>query len=131
MIGISETRNPRLANIFYRLKFIEAYGKGIPRIMENYSKAAVKPKINAMDNAFQMILPNQTYSMPKTSETLMDRCYRLVGEYLDGHEYITKDEAAALFGTQSARAYVILENLVSQNLFSTSKIGRKKIYFRR
>jgi len=33
MIGVSQCRNEKLANIFYRLKLIEAYGTGISKIM--------------------------------------------------------------------------------------------------
>ena len=128
LIGISETRNKKLADVFYRLKYIEAYGTGIPRIMENYADFAVKPQINVFDNTFQIIIPNQTYVRPQKTETLSERCQRLVNEYLDNHEYITKEDAAVLFGTQPPRAYVILEDLVSRGLFFTSKIGRKKIY---
>ncbi|MBQ1919280.1 MAG: putative DNA binding domain-containing protein, partial [Selenomonas sp.] len=32
MLGISLCRNPKLANIFYRLELIEAYGTGLPKI---------------------------------------------------------------------------------------------------
>ena len=35
--GISSTRNPNLANIFYRLGYVESYGTGIGRIMDSYN----------------------------------------------------------------------------------------------
>ena len=41
-LGISVCRNPHLANIFYRLQLIEAYGTGIKKIMVDRGKI-VKP----------------------------------------------------------------------------------------
>lgn len=58
MMGISVCRNVKLANIFYRLELIEAYGTGIQKIMNAYDMSAVKPRIETSDNAFKVILPN-------------------------------------------------------------------------
>lgn len=58
MLGVSVLRNQHLANIFYRLKLIEAYGTGILKINECYADCAVKPQIEASSNAFKIILPN-------------------------------------------------------------------------
>ena len=56
-IGISSTRNPNLANIFYRLGYIEAYGTGIPRIMKLYLHKGV-PEIKVTDALFFISLPS-------------------------------------------------------------------------
>jgi ATP-dependent DNA helicase RecG len=32
MLGVSVLRNDRLAHVFYRLRLIEAFGTGIPRL---------------------------------------------------------------------------------------------------
>lgn len=58
MMGISVCRNVKLANVFYRLELIEAYGTGILKIQEAYSGTGKKPKIETSDNAFKIILPN-------------------------------------------------------------------------
>ena len=57
-LGISQPRNPKLANVFYRLRLIEAYGTGILKIKEAYSKTIQKPVFEITDNAFKIILPN-------------------------------------------------------------------------
>jgi ATP-dependent DNA helicase RecG len=61
MIGISQSRNENLANVFYRSKLIEVYGTGITKIFESYKDYEVEPVINALDSAFQVILPNTNY----------------------------------------------------------------------
>lgn len=58
MMGISVCRNVKLANIFYRLELIEAYGTGIRKIREAYSETGKKPEIETSENAFKIILPN-------------------------------------------------------------------------
>ena len=58
MMGVSVCRNEKLANVFYRLELIEAYGTGILKIMEAYSGTGKEPQIETSDNAFKIILPN-------------------------------------------------------------------------
>ena len=57
-MGISVCRNVKLANVFYRLELIEAYGTGILKIMGAYKGTGLKPQIETSDNAFKIILPN-------------------------------------------------------------------------
>ena len=58
MLGLSVCRNPKLANVFYRLELIEAYGTGMKKIMGAYENSNKKPVIETTDNAFKIILPN-------------------------------------------------------------------------
>ena len=58
MVGISVCRNQDLANVFYRLHLIEAYGTGMGKIMKAYESMQVKPVIETTKNAFKKILPN-------------------------------------------------------------------------
>ena len=57
-LGISVCRNPHLANVFYRLQLIEAYGTGIKKIMDSYFGKGKQPSIICSNNAFKIILPN-------------------------------------------------------------------------
>lgn len=58
MMGISVCRNVKLANVFYRLELIEAYGTGIRKILDSYEGTGMTPQIETSDNAFKIILPN-------------------------------------------------------------------------
>lgn len=60
-LGVSVLRNQYLANIFYRLRLIEAYGTGILKINECYDDYAVKPIIETTSNAFKITLPNTNF----------------------------------------------------------------------
>lgn len=57
-LGVSVCRNPKLANVFYRLELIEAYGTGIRRTMDSYREYGMKPIIETSPNAFKVTLPN-------------------------------------------------------------------------
>ncbi len=61
MAGASIQRNPHLANIFYRLEYIEAYGTGIRKIRECYQGTGAEPTFLLTDNACKVILPNLNY----------------------------------------------------------------------
>ena len=43
MLGLSVCRNPKLANVFYRLELIEAYGTGMRKIMKSYENSGKEP----------------------------------------------------------------------------------------
>ena len=69
MMGISVCRNVKLANVFYRLELIEAYGTGILKIMEAYAGTGKEPEIETSDNAFKIILPNLNAPEPDAAPT--------------------------------------------------------------
>ena len=58
MNGISQLRNRKLAEVFHRLNFIEAYGTGIRRIFALYGECHQKPEIVVAPNSFKLVLPN-------------------------------------------------------------------------
>ena len=58
MVGLSVCRNQNLANVFYRLKLIEAYGTGMRKIIKAYKTQEAQPVIESKKNAFKIILPN-------------------------------------------------------------------------
>ncbi len=54
---VSKPRNPILANIFFRLKYIEMFGTGILRIKQLYQDSTIKPDFKIYDNSITVILP--------------------------------------------------------------------------
>lgn len=60
--GLSVCRNEKLANIFYRLKLIEAYGTGLKKIRNAYNNSAFKPEFSAGPGSFRVVLPNMNYN---------------------------------------------------------------------
>ena len=54
---LSVLRNRNLANVFYRLGFVEIFGTGITRIKQVYFEALIKPSFEVSENAIQIVLP--------------------------------------------------------------------------
>ena len=121
MMGISVCRNPDLANVFYRLQLIEAYGTGMKKIMGAYADAAVQPRITATNNAFKIILPNVN-AMPKAVETpnkiekaavlVSDSNEEKVLRFLAERQAITRKETQVLLDVSQSTAGRILKAMV-------------------
>lgn len=122
MLGVSVCRNPHLANVFYRLQLIEAYGTGIKKIIGAYADASVQPQITATNNAFKIVLPNLNFTIKtedtsntteeKTDSTL-DSNEKKIIQFLAEHQIITRKEAQTLMNVSQSTAGRILKAMVS------------------
>lgn len=54
---ISVLRNRNLANVFYRLGFVEIFGTGITRIKQLYEEGLKKPDFEVSENTIKIVLP--------------------------------------------------------------------------
>ena len=54
---LSVLRNRNLANVFYRLGFVEIFGTGITRIKQLYVDGLIKPDFEVSENAIEIVLP--------------------------------------------------------------------------
>ena len=54
---LSVLRNRNLANVFYRLGFVEIFGTGITRIKQLYAESMIKPDFEVSENAIRIVLP--------------------------------------------------------------------------
>lgn len=121
MMGVSVCRNPHLANVFYRLQLIEAYGTGMKKIMGAYANALVQPKIKTTNNAFKILLPNVNFT-PKAAEVhkdfekaanlALDSNEEKVLQFLREHLMITRKETQTLLEVSQSTAGRILKAMV-------------------
>lgn len=121
MIGVSVCRNPHLANVFYRLQLIEAYGTGMKKIMGAYANALVQPKIKTTNNAFKIILPNVNFTpkaaevhkdFEKAADLALDSNEEKVLQFLREHLMITRKETQTLLEVSQSTAGRILKAMV-------------------
>ena len=121
MMGVSVCRNPHLANVFYRLQLIEAYGIGMKKIMGAYANALVQPKIKTTNNAFKIILPNVNFTpkaaevhkdFEKAADLALDSHKEKVLQFLREHLMITRKETQTLLEVSQSTAGRILKAMV-------------------
>lgn len=137
MLGVSVLRNPRLANVYYRLRLIEAYGTGMLKINECYAEYDCKPKFEVSDNAFKLTLPNVNYHVPKTVSKRKtparvkraDDRTELVLALFEKQETITRKDIEAALGVSQATAVLVLRNLVAKGLVAKEGSGKNTCYY--
>ncbi|MCL2813838.1 MAG: putative DNA binding domain-containing protein [Oscillospiraceae bacterium] len=125
MLGISQTRNEKLANIFYRLKHVEAFGTGIQKIMSLYADELRKPEIIVSDGAIVAELPNVNYGVPNAKNNNGQAQHNQVLEFMEKNNEITAKDIEKILDVKSARAYKILKEMVCNEIII--KYGKKYI----
>lgn len=143
MIGISVCRNQDLANVFYRLHLIEAYGTGMGKIMKAYESMQVKPVIETTKNAFKIILPNinakyetenatvktksGTPVTVHTEKELSDKEEKIL-EYARKHGAITRNDVIGLLEVSASTAARVIRKMVKTNLLEQKGKARNTHY---
>lgn len=124
MLGASIPRNKKLANLFYRLKLIEAYGTGMPKIISCYKECYTKPTIEVSDNAFKITLPNMNLAGKEImtgSLTVKEKaCYEL----FKGERELTRKQVESSLTVSQPFAVKILNGLVDKKLID--RVGKGK-----
>ncbi len=144
MAGISVCRNQELANVFYRLHLIEAYGTGLSKIQKAYEGMEEKPQITTTSNSFKIILPNinrkfeaeasieaVTASVTEgkaedTSRT--DDASQKILQYARAQGEITRADVEKLLGISTATAARRIRNLVERKQLKQIGTARNTKY---
>ena len=127
--GISQPRNPTLAEVFHRLRLIESYGTGIRRIFTLYRDCEKKPEIIVTPNTFKLILPNRNYySTDKSEEKALNDQQRTILQHIERNGAITEETVQKLLGVKRTRAYVILKEMRDSGLIEVQGRGQNKKY---
>lgn len=145
MAGISVCRNQDLANVFYRLHLIEAYGTGISKIIGAYADEEEKPVIETTRNTFKIILPNinamrekvrisELEAKEENPETNKEDTQELsseeeqVLEYAGKHEDFTKNDVVSLLKVSASTATRVIRGLVERNFLKRNGKARNTYY---
>ena len=126
--GISQPRNKNLAEVFHRLKLIEAYGTGIRRIYKLYENCSVQPCIEVTHNTFKMILPNMNVAEPLTTKTYLTPQKEHILDFISKNGQITEAEIMELLGVKRTRAYTVAKQMCDENLIVAVGRGKNKKY---
>lgn len=139
-LGVSVLRNENLANIFYRLKLIEAYGTGILKMNECYEEYFVKPAIHVSDNAFKIVLPNTNYHRETSGvrESLTwntgiaiprDRRCEAVIALCRKQGFVVRKDVQRMLGISQPTAILLLREMVENGILVKRGAARNLCYY--
>lgn len=144
LVGLSVCRNQNLANIFYRLQLIEAYGTGIRKIMKAYEGTGEKPIIETTKNAFKITLPNinakyELNIVPKDNNILLREPSILDVVEIDEDEHkimelagnkgdITRNDVEELLKVSASTASRTLRRMTKRNILKQHGKARNTKY---
>ncbi|MCL2865324.1 MAG: putative DNA binding domain-containing protein [Lachnospiraceae bacterium] len=130
MLGVSILRNRNLANIFYRLNLIEAYGTGVPKIIESYDDLVQKPRFDVTDNAFKIALPNRNFYVEKEIEQIVEKDFnktereeQVLGLF-NTRKFIVRKDVEKIVGVSQATAIMLLREMLQKGLLEKVGDGR-------
>lgn len=126
--GISQPRNKNLAEVFHRLKLIEAYGTGIRRIYKLYENCSMQPCIEVTQNTFKMILPNMNSADSKSKNSHITPQKEQILDSISRNGQITEDEIMELLGVKKTRAYTLAKEMCDEKLMVCEGRGVNKKY---
>lgn len=134
MMGLSVCRNQNLANVFYRLQLIEAYGTGMRKIMKSYEMTEKKPIIETTNNAFKIVLPNvnaqnemEESIEPKTASALNKNENKVLA-LAKRNDYVTRADVEKQLETSASTASRLLRRMVENDLLAQHGQGRSIKY---
>lgn len=139
-LGVSVLRNQHLANIFYRLRLIEAYGTGILKINESYDEHTVKPVIETTNNAFKITLPNSNYQVENQGFLITGKANSSISGKKDARiatilklcqdqGSIVRTDVEKALGVSQATAILLLRGLVDDGVLVKKGKGRNLRYY--
>ena len=128
LAGISVCRNQDLANVFYRLHLIEAYGTGISKIMRAYAGQNTLPRVLVTKNTFKIVLPNINEQAERIAvveqkaaggidadKKKLGAEEKVILTYAETHDSIKSKNVMELLGVSASTALRLLKRLVMSN----------------
>lgn len=122
---ISQLRNPILANVFFRLKYIEMFGTGIKRINESYKDFAVKPNFEIFENSIKITLPIIATKLFLTTDE------KIVMDIFKDGSILSSSEIVEMTGFKKDKLNRLLKKLVQKNYIEIVGNGRGTKYLKK
>ena len=123
--GMSIPRNPIVANIFFRLDYIEQFGTGVVRINAAYEDLPAKPSFEIRENSLAVTLPfgaAQPTRLTAGESAMLDE--------MSCNLLLSRRELEARTGFGKDKTVRLLNSLVSRGLVVKEGTGRGRKYRR-
>lgn len=125
MLGVSRSRNEKLANVFFKLRYVEAYGTGIEKIQGDYEHTGITPRFEVSDNGFLLMLPNKSIASCG-KKTMTDR--EMIYDFILKNGRVTRAEIQEEFGFKLTKTRNILLQLEQENKIIRQGNGKGTFY---
>ncbi|MDO5096850.1 MAG: ATP-binding protein [Peptostreptococcaceae bacterium] len=119
---ISLLRNPILANVFFRLRYIEKFGTGIRRINYSYENSIIKPEYQIYENSITIILP-----LFDEEKEVLSADEKAIFDLLNGRS-LSRAEIQTQSRMNKDKVIRILNNLIEKNTIQRIGTGRGTKY---
>lgn len=120
--GISVLRNPVLANVLFRLHYIESFGTGIRRIRDAYYESASKPEFDVQQNSIRIKLPVVLKKNTLTADE------QLIADRLSEYGSMNSRQIADATGFSRDKTIRLLNRLIQKNGIKRTGNGRSTKY---
>ena len=119
---LSVLRNRNLANVFYRLGFVEIFGTGITRIKQLYEGKLILPEFVVSENTITIVLPILENALNLTEDERV--IYKILSKTMP--KPISEIEPYVLFG--KSKVTKILKEMVKKGVVIIEGKGRGTKY---
>ena len=139
-MGVSQSRNPNLAAVFYRLGLVESYGTGVRKIRRLYQGSGLPPVFRSAEGAFTVELFNRNEAEADTPGaapagrtagkglSMLEEAKAAVYASAKEQGKISRREVEEELGVGSTKAYKILMTLCEEGLLCQQKNGNRSVY---
>lgn len=121
--GLAVARNPILANVFFRLGYIERFGTGIPRILQEYAECDVSPSFIVRGASIAVTLP-------VVDGVSFDDDERAVLGAVPKGSSRTRSQIAQDTGMSKDKSIRVINRLVDRRMLAREGAGRSVRYSR-
>ena len=136
-LGVSQSRNPNLAAVFYRMRLIESYGTGIGKIERAYKVCPFQPEFETAKGVFRVTLPNRNEEQEAEAKKIeyanndisLDEQKNLIIQYARENGSITRKEVEDLIGAGTTKAFRLLKELCEVDKLEQKGSGKLSAYF--
>lgn len=135
-MGVSQSRNPNLASVFYRMRLIESYGTGIGKIERAYKTCPSQPEFETAKGVFRVTLPNRN-EQPEMDVRVSDKADKdvslneqksLILQYARENGSVTRKEVEHLISAGTTKAFRLLKELCEDDKLEQKGSGKLSTY---
>ncbi len=136
MMGVSQSRNPNLQRVFYRLELVESYGTGIRKIIRLYNGFSLQPQFRTAEGGFTTTLYNRNSARTEDSKEKAgdkraeteNNVEKTILKDAVAKGGITRKEVDEKFGFSSTKSFQVLKRMCDSGLLEQKKSGYQTKY---